>query len=114
MKPRTARRIQHGFHRFKLQRPTSPHSLAFRQSAASRAAAAPASSAAATARAAAGEGLTLIHFWLNLSDFCGIGGACMDCLGVVEGVIRGCLGGVRGCQGVSVGIRGYQGVSGGV
>jgi len=34
------------------------------------------------------QGLTLVHYSLNISAFCGVGGA-----------FSGCLGGVRGCQG---------------
>ena len=50
-----------------------------------------------------GRGLHSSTLSLNLSAFCGIGGACRGCLAGVQGV----LGGIRGCLG---GVRGYQGV----
>jgi hypothetical protein len=47
---------------------------------------------------AAGRGLHSFTFRLNVSNFCGIGGALRGCLGGVYEVFRGCLGGDRGCK----------------
>jgi hypothetical protein len=45
-----------------------------------------------------GRGLPTSTFRLNVSAFCGIGGACGSCLGSVEEVPEG----IRGCVGVYV------------
>ena len=50
------------------------------------------------ARGLAGRDLHSSTFQLNVSAFCGIGGA----RGIVWGLFCGCLGGVRGCSGVYV------------
>jgi hypothetical protein len=48
------------------------------------------------------QGLTLVHFQLNVSAFCGIGGASRDRLGAVQGLLKGCWGVLGGVQGVFV------------
>ena len=55
--------------------------------------------AASPAASPADQGPTLVHFWLRVSAFCGIGGASRECLEVVLRVLRRCrevLGGVEG------------------
>ena len=51
-----------------------------------------------------GRGLHSSAFRLNVSAFCGIGGALRDCLGVVLRVFRRCRGVLRGAKGTS-GVR---------
>jgi hypothetical protein len=46
----------------------------------------------AVARAGTRQGLTLVHFQLNLSAFCVTGGAVRVCFGGVEGVVGGSKG----------------------
>ena len=62
-----------------------------------------AASDSGTKKPASDQGLTYTraHFNLNVSAFCGIGGALRDCVGGVWGRLRGCkgvLGDVEGVQ----------------